>query len=93
MRADLYLSQNGYVQSRQRARTLIEGGYVEIDGVAVPKPAFEVGEGDHVVKVQDPLRYVGRGGWKLEGALDAFGLDVTGLSCLDVGASTGGFTD
>ena len=93
MRADLYLSQNGYAQSRQRARVLIEGGCVDIDGVTVSKPAFDVPDGEHTVTVRDALRYVGRGGLKLEAALDAFAVDVSGAVCLDIGASTGGFTD
>ena len=93
MRADLYLVEQGYVQSRQRARNLIESGCVTIDGKTVRKPALAVSDGAHEVVVRDELRYVGRGGLKLEAALDRFGLDVTGKRALDVGASTGGFTD
>ena len=85
--------ENGYVSSRQRARNLIEGGCVTIDGKTVTKPAFAVSDGEHEVCVRDALRYVGRGGLKLEAALDRFGLDVIGKRALDVGASTGGFTD
>jgi 23S rRNA (cytidine1920-2'-O)/16S rRNA (cytidine1409-2'-O)-methyltransferase len=59
----------------------------------ISKPALEIAEGDHAVTVRDELRYVGRGGLKLEAALDAFGIDVMGMRGLDVGASTGGFTD
>ena len=93
MRADLYLSRNGYADSRQRARILIEQGSVRIDGHPVTKPAQEISEGEHSVELLDTLRYVGRGGQKLEAALRAFSLDVKGRICLDVGASTGGFTD
>ena len=93
MRADLYLSRNGYADSRQRARILIEQGSVRIDGHPVTKPAQEISEGEHSVELLDTLRYVGRGGQKLEAALRAFSLDVKGWICLDVGASTGGFTD
>ena len=93
MRADLYLVEKGYVQSRQRARNLIESGCVTIDGKNVTKPAFAVSDGEHEIKVRDEIRYVGRGGLKLEAALDRFGLDVTGKFALDIGASTGGFTD
>ena len=93
MRADLYLSRNGYADSRQRARILIEQGSVRIDGHPVTKPAQEISEGEHSVELLDTLRYVGRGGQKLEAALAAFSLDVQGWICLDVGASTGGFTD
>lgn len=93
MRADLYLSQNGHTQSRQRARNLIEEGCVWIDGVKVEKPSLQIDDGDHTVKIHDPIRYVGRGGLKLEAALEQFGIDASGLRALDIGASTGGFTD
>ncbi len=93
MRADVYLTENGYAPSRGRARLMIESGSVTVDGVPVKKPAQEISDGAHTVVVEDPLAYVSRGGLKLEGALDAFGIDVQGLTALDVGASTGGFTD
>lgn len=94
MRLDVYLFENGYVQSRQRAKTLIESGSVRIDGVTVTKPSFSIGDGtEHSVAVEDVLPYVGRGGLKLEAALDAFGVDPAGMIALDIGASTGGFTD
>ena len=93
MRADVYLTENGYAPSRQRARLMIESGNVSIDGVTLTKPSQTVNDGEHTVELTDPLRYVGRGGLKLEGALQAFSIDPTGLCALDVGASTGGFTD
>ena len=93
MRADLFLSENGYVQSRQRAKELILGGCVEIDGKVISKPSLDISEEEHTVSVRDELRYVGRGGLKLEAALDAFDIDVAGMVGLDVGASTGGFTE
>lgn len=93
MRADVYLTENGFAPSRRRAQELIANGCVTIDGKPVAKPAFPVTDGEHAVTVRDQLRYVGRGGLKLEAALDAFGLDVTGVTALDIGASTGGFTD
>ena len=93
MRADLFLVEKGYVQSRQRARDLIERGCVTVDGKTVTKPAFPISDGEHAVLVRDEIRYVGRGGLKLEAALDGFGLDATGKFALDIGASTGGFTD
>ena len=92
MRIDVYLTEHGYTQSRQRARVLIEQGKVTVDGVTVKKPSQPI-EGEHSVTVSDDLPYVGRGGLKLAGALDAFGLAVDGLTALDIGASTGGFTD
>lgn len=93
MRADVYLVANGYVSSRQTAKKLIEQGNAKIDGRTVRKPSEEIGEGAHTVELQNPLRYVGRGGLKLDGALDAFGIDPTGMVAADIGASTGGFTD
>ncbi|MBE6554294.1 MAG: TlyA family RNA methyltransferase [Ruminococcaceae bacterium] len=93
MRADVFLTEGGYVQSRQRAKTLIEGGCVVIDGVTLTKPSTAVSEGEHRVEITDSIRYVGRGGLKLEAALDAFSINPCGMSALDIGASTGGFTD
>jgi 23S rRNA (cytidine1920-2'-O)/16S rRNA (cytidine1409-2'-O)-methyltransferase len=65
---------------------------VKVDGHVVDKPAERFGE-DAVVEIKEKPKFVGRGGLKLEGALEHFGIDVTGWTCLDVGASTGGFTD
>lgn len=96
MRADVYLFQNGHAESREQARRLIEAGAVVLDGAAVRKPSMPVDEQQaHTVTVSRPAseRYVGRGGLKLEGALDAFGIAVQGMIALDIGASTGGFTD
>ncbi len=93
MRADLYLAQTGYAESRSRARELIEKGCVTLDGRPIKKPSEPVAEGEHAVVIVGQSRYVGRGGYKLEAALNAFSIDVTGRSALDIGASTGGFTD
>ena len=94
MRIDLYLTAKGYVGSRQQAKRLIEDGSVTVDGRAVKKPSEMIAEDvEHDVCVQDSMKYVGRGGLKLEGALDAFGIEVEGKCALDIGASTGGFTD
>lgn len=94
MRADLYLVREGVAQSRETARRSIEAGLVVLDGKPVKKPSEPVDETEpHEIVFSDPLRYVSRGGLKLEGALNAFSMDVRGLSCVDIGASTGGFTD
>ena len=93
MRADVYLSANGHAASRSQAKSMIESGSVTVDGRLLQKASEEISEGDHAVEISHKLPYVGRGGLKLEGALDAFGLKVENLSALDVGASTGGFTD
>lgn len=96
MRADLYLHRFGHTDSREQARRLIGAGAVRLDGETVKKPSAEVDEtAAHTVEIRLPAaeRYVGRGGLKLEGALAAFGIDPAGRTALDVGASTGGFTD
>jgi 23S rRNA (cytidine1920-2'-O)/16S rRNA (cytidine1409-2'-O)-methyltransferase len=78
--------------TKSHARALILAGKVRVDGEPATKPGTGVRDGA-VVAIEELPRYVGRGGDKLEGALSAFGLDVTGMDALDVGASTGGFTD
>ena len=78
--------------THSHARALILAGKVLVDDVPAMKPGSRMRAGARVVVTEGP-RYVSRGGEKLEGALRAFGLDVTGLDVLDVGASTGGFTD
>ena len=93
MRADVYLTENGYAPSRRRAQIIIESGSVRVDGILVKKAAQEISEGGHEVTLTDPIPYVSRGGLKLEAALDAFGVSPHGLVALDIGASTGGFTD
>ena len=94
MRIDAYPTSAGYVTGREKAKELIAAGGVALNGKTVRKPSETVTEQDSVT-VDDSLapKYVGRGGLKLEAALHAFSLDVTGLTCVDIGASTGGFTD
>lgn len=92
MRIDLYLQEKGYAPTRSRAKTMIEGAMVEVDGKIVDKPSFSVDEGCEI-RILDTLRYVSRGGLKLEAALASFGVDPAGRVALDVGASSGGFTD
>lgn len=94
MRADVYLTEHGFTSSRQRAKTLIGEGNVTVDGKVLCKPSEEIDGGrEHDVTVRDTQKYVSRGGDKLEAALTEFGIDVRGCVALDVGASTGGFTD
>lgn len=96
MRADVYLAANGYARGRGEAKELILGGLVTCDGRIVSKPAQEISEAtEHTVTVADTgeSRYVGRGGRKLEHALDTFGVSPRERIVLDVGASSGGFTD
>ena len=91
MRLDLYLFQNGFVKSRQKAKTLIEDGNVKVNGTVVQKPSFDILE-DVKIEVFDDCPYVSRGGLKLDGILNATGADVSDKVCIDIGASTGGFT-
>lgn len=92
-RLDVALVQRGLTPSRERAQEAISAGLVLVNGKPAAKPALKVGEGDQLEVTGDPIGYVGRGGLKLEGALDRFALNPAGLVCVDVGASTGGFTD
>ncbi len=95
MRFDVYLYEHGYAESRARAKFLITEGAVTLDGKKVTKPAFEVDESaEHTLTVEsDACPFVSVGGMKLSAALDRFALDVTDAVCVDIGASTGGFTD
>jgi 23S rRNA (cytidine1920-2'-O)/16S rRNA (cytidine1409-2'-O)-methyltransferase len=90
-RLDVYLVENGYCESREKARRLIMAGQVLVNTRA-QKPSYEVREMDEVL-VKQPEKYISRGGYKLEKALRVFGVDLRGLCCVDVGASSGGFTD
>jgi 23S rRNA (cytidine1920-2'-O)/16S rRNA (cytidine1409-2'-O)-methyltransferase len=92
-RLDVLLVQRGLTASRERARAVIMAGQVRVNGAPVTKPGTPVTD-DVEVRIEGPEHpYVGRGGLKLAHALDAFGITVEGRSALDIGASTGGFTD
>jgi 23S rRNA (cytidine1920-2'-O)/16S rRNA (cytidine1409-2'-O)-methyltransferase len=91
-RADIVLVERGFFPSRARAQAAIAAGLVRVDGEILAKASEAVGEGA-AIEAEAPHPYVSRGGVKLAAALDAFALDPAGLACLDVGASTGGFTD
>ena len=92
LRADRVLVERGHFRSRAQARAAIEAGLVTADGVPVTRPSAPIAEGARI-EASAPHPYVSRGGLKLAAGLDAFGFDPAGLPCLDVGASTGGFTD
>ncbi len=92
MRLDIYLKENGFFESRKKASDAIKDGCVKVGGKIADKPSLEI-DGQEVTVTGSPLKYVGRGGLKLEHALDAFGIDVKDAVCADVGSSTGGFTD
>ncbi len=91
-RADIVLVERGFFPSRARAQAAIAAGLVKVDGAALLKASDAIGEAASI-KAEAPHPYVSRGGLKLAAALDAFALDPAGLASLDVGASTGGFTD
>lgn len=91
-RLDLALVRRGLAVSRHRAQQMIEAGVVSVSGKTVRKPSAMVAPGQPII-VTDAIPYVSRGGLKLEAALDSFGVRVCGRVALDVGASTGGFTD
>ena len=91
-RLDVVLLQRGLAPTREKARGLIMAGAVRVADRRIDKPGTLIAE-DAVIQVAAPDPYVGRGGYKLAHALDRFGVEVAGLTVLDVGASTGGFTD
>ncbi len=91
-RIDALLVTRGLCDSREQAKRLILAGEVRSGDHIIDKPSTKL-PSDAPLEVKEKLRYVGRGGLKLEGALDAFAIDPTGWTCIDVGSSTGGFTD
>ncbi len=91
-RLDVLLFERGYATSRTQAQALIRAGRVRVAGQLLDKPGAQVST-DAAIEVSTPPRYVSRGGDKLAAALAAFGVDPQGKVCLDVGSSTGGFTD
>lgn len=92
MRADLLMVANGLAESREAAQRLIMAGRVRVGTLTLVKAATLL-EDDAAIVVTEQERFVSRGGLKLDAALEQFGLDVCGLACMDLGASTGGFTD
>lgn len=92
-RLDALVVEKGLAPSRERARALIMAGHILVDGNPADKPGAMVPETSAVGKKGDDPPFVSRGGLKLDAALTFLALEVSGLDCLDVGASTGGFTD
>ena len=94
MRLDVYLSESGLLTSRTEAKRFIDEGAVFVDGAQVLKPSFDVeGLEDKIFIDRSIKQYVSRGGVKLKGALTAFNVSPVGKRCIDIGASSGGFTD
>jgi len=92
IRLDQLLVERGLAESREKARALILAGSVRIEGQKADKPGHSVAA-DSKIELLEKMPYVSRGGFKLAAALDQFGIDAAGRICLDVGSSTGGFTD
>jgi 23S rRNA (cytidine1920-2'-O)/16S rRNA (cytidine1409-2'-O)-methyltransferase len=92
MRLDISLVNKGLAQTREKARFLIESGFVKINGQIIKKRSYNFKEGE-IIEITDKLPYVSRAGLKIKAALDEFKINVKDLVCLDIGSSTGGFTD
>ncbi|MGE5404748.1 MAG: TlyA family RNA methyltransferase [Candidatus Saccharibacteria bacterium] len=93
IRLDVAVHERGLAESREKARAIILAGQILVNGQRSDKPGAKVPEDAEITMTGENLRYVSRGGLKLEGAIEAFGLTFTGKVMLDAGASTGGFTD
>lgn len=93
MRLDIYLVENNISETRSRAKQLIEREYVRVNGVIITKAGFDVKETDNVKIVGEFNPFVSKGGLKLQKALDEFKLSFNGTTIIDIGTSTGGFTD
>ena len=93
MRLDIYLTESKLTDSRTEAKKLIESGAVKVNGKPITKPAFDVENNVDISVDKSQIKYVSRGGLKLEGALDEFDVNPSGRLAIDIGASSGGFTD
>ena len=92
MRLDVFLFENGYAHSRSFAQSLIKNGKIKVDGKIVTKPSLDIVT-ESQIEVSEDTVYVSRGAYKLEGAVKAFAVKICERYCIDVGASSGGFTD
>ncbi|MBQ4090225.1 MAG: TlyA family RNA methyltransferase [Clostridia bacterium] len=93
MRIDVALTKRGLAASREKAQSLIAAGLVLLNGKICKKPSVKINEADELIVCGSDIPYVSRGGLKLEKALKVFDINVSGLTAIDIGASTGGFTD
>lgn len=93
IRLDIAVYEQGYAPSREKAKAIIMAGQVYVNNQKVDKAGFELKDGDTLEVRGNTLKYVSRGGLKLEKAMQCFPIDLNGNICMDVGASTGGFTD
>jgi len=93
MRLDQYLTTNNLIESRNKAQYEIKNGNILVNNKIITKASYDVLENDVVEILNNTLEYVSKGGLKLERALEYYNVNPTGFVCLDIGASTGGFTD
>ncbi|MCM1226876.1 MAG: TlyA family RNA methyltransferase [Clostridium sp.] len=93
VRLDVFLYEKGFAPSRQKAKELVLEGHALVNGKLRTKPSYTVDDNDSVEIFGETLKYVGRGGLKLEKIVELCGIDLSGKTCMDIGASTGGFTD
>ena len=92
-RLDLLVFEKNLASSRQKASALIMAGNILVNDIRMDKPGTMVAVNAHIVNKGEDLPFVSRGGYKIDHAINTLGVDVSGMTCLDVGASTGGFTD
>ena len=92
MRLDIFISSEMRICSREKARYYIKNGDVSVNGTVIEKPSYDVSEKDGI-EIRDSIGFVGKGGLKLKKAIESFRLNFFDKTVLDVGASTGGFTD
>lgn len=92
-RLDIAVFEQGYAPSREKAKAIIMAGQVYVNNQKQDKPGFEIKDSDDLEVRGNTLKYVSRGGLKLEKAMQVFPVNLSGKICMDVGASTGGFTD
>ncbi|HNR18477.1 MAG TPA: TlyA family RNA methyltransferase [Bacteroidia bacterium] len=93
MRLDIYLTENNFLETRTKAKLAIEKGLVRVNTKIILQSAYEVKKTDVVYLISPPLKFVSKGGDKLQKAISHFNIKLQGKTVLDVGASTGGFTD
>ena len=93
MRIDVYLAEKGLTSSRTEAKRFIDEGAVSVEGKVISKSSFDVTGSENIVVDRSVKEFVSRGGVKLKGALAEFGINAANRLCLDIGASSGGFSD
>lgn len=93
IRIDMHITELGLFDSREKAKRAIMAGIVLVNGQVVDKPGMDIPEDAEITLKENPNKYVSRGGLKLEKAMNEYGISLEGKTCMDIGASTGGFTD